>query len=64
MNDEVAATLEVPPPAQETSPVEVDGIAVARLYGEPLFALPTDRTFTNSLEKRRFGSRSSSILAM
>ena len=42
MNDEVAATLEVPPPAQETSPVEVDGIAVARLYGEPLFALPTD----------------------
>ncbi|HEY9065369.1 MAG TPA: ScpA family protein [Burkholderiaceae bacterium] len=42
MNDEVAATLEVPPPAQETQPVEVDGIAVARLYGEPLFALPTD----------------------
>ncbi|HKX42098.1 MAG TPA: ScpA family protein [Burkholderiaceae bacterium] len=42
MKDEVAATLEVPPPAQETQPVEVDGIAVARLYGEPLFALPTD----------------------
>ena len=25
-----------------TSPTVVDGVAVARLYGEPLFALPTD----------------------
>jgi len=32
----------VPGPAVETPPSEVDGVAVARLYGEPLFALPTD----------------------
>ncbi|MFZ5550948.1 MAG: segregation and condensation protein A [Pseudomonadota bacterium] len=32
-----------PPVAPEVDgPLEVDGIAVARLYGEPLFALPTD----------------------
>jgi segregation and condensation protein A len=35
-------TLEVPAPAVDTPPSEVDGVAVARLYGEPLFALPTD----------------------
>ncbi|WP_425342726.1 segregation and condensation protein A [Piscinibacter koreensis] len=32
------AAAPAPPPADET----VDGIAIARLYGEPLFALPTD----------------------
>lgn len=34
----------LPPPAapEVDGPREVDGIAVARLYGEPLFALPTD----------------------
>src|SRR4030095_10373530 len=32
-----------PPPAPEVMPPEeVDGVAVARLYGEPLFTLPTD----------------------
>jgi segregation and condensation protein A len=32
-----------PPVAPEVdTPQEIDGIAVARLYGEPLFALPTD----------------------
>ena len=32
-----------PPVAPEVEgPAEVDGVAVARLYGEPLFALPTD----------------------
>jgi len=41
MSDQVAE-LEVPAPAVETPPSEVDGVAVARLYGEPLFALPTD----------------------
>ncbi len=41
MSDQVA-DLEVPAPAVETPPSEVDGVAVARLYGEPLFALPTD----------------------
>jgi len=41
MSDQVAE-LEVPGPAVETPPSEVDGVAVARLYGEPLFALPTD----------------------
>ena len=35
-------TLEVPTPEVDTPPSEVDGVAVARLYGEPLFALPTD----------------------
>jgi segregation and condensation protein A len=37
-----AVELEVPAPAVDTPPSEVDGVAVARLYGEPLFALPTD----------------------
>ena len=41
MSDQVAE-LEVPAPAVDTPPSEVDGVAVARLYGEPLFALPTD----------------------
>ncbi len=30
------------PPAPDQGPAVVDGIAVARLYGEPLFAMPTD----------------------
>jgi segregation and condensation protein A len=42
MSNEDHLTLEVPPPAAETAPAEVDGVAVARLYGEPLFTLPTD----------------------
>ncbi len=36
---------EIPPPTPEVQalpPAAVDGIAVARLYGEPLFALPQD----------------------
>lgn len=41
MSDQVVE-LEVPAPAVETPPAEVDGVAVARLYGEPLFTLPTD----------------------
>jgi len=41
MSDQIAE-LEVPAPAVDTPPSEVDGVAVARLYGEPLFALPTD----------------------
>lgn len=39
---EQVVELEVPAPAVDTPPSEVDGVAVARLYGEPLFALPTD----------------------
>ncbi|MBQ0929687.1 segregation/condensation protein A [Ideonella sp. 4Y16] len=40
VNDDV---LPPAPPAPEAdTPQVVDGIAVARLYGEPLFALPTD----------------------
>ena len=39
MNDTVA--LEEPAAAGE-EPLPVDGVAVARLYGEPLFALPQD----------------------
>ena len=31
-----------PPPAADTVPGVVDRVAMARLYGEPLFALPTD----------------------
>src|SRR5437868_12757663 len=31
-----------PPPAAEVLPEEVDRVAMARLYGEPLFALPQD----------------------
>ncbi len=48
MSHEAAAAPEVPdmppptPDAQALPPVEVDSVAVARLYGEPLFALPTD----------------------
>ena len=30
------------PPEADTTPRVVDGVAVARLYGEPLFAMPTD----------------------
>jgi segregation and condensation protein A len=41
MSEQVAG-LEMPAPAVETPPAEVDGVAVARLYGEPLFTLPTD----------------------
>ena len=39
-----AVNAELPPAAapEVDLPREVDGIAVARLYGEPLFALPTD----------------------
>ena len=32
----------LPPPAQEAPPHVVDTVAVARLYGEPLFAMPQD----------------------
>jgi segregation and condensation protein A len=39
-------TAELPPPmddaAPATSPAVVDGVAVARLYGEPLFRMPQD----------------------
>ncbi len=40
----VAPEADLPPPSapEVDSPQVVDGIAVARLYGEPLFALPTD----------------------
>ncbi len=40
----VAPKADLPPPSapEVDSPQVVDGIAVARLYGEPLFALPTD----------------------
>jgi len=40
----VSAAAELPPaPAADAdTPQMVDGVAVARLYGEPLFALPTD----------------------
>src|SRR5437762_4740284 len=33
---------DMPPPAAEELPDAVDRVAMARLYGEPLFALPTD----------------------
>ncbi len=38
------AEAELPPPAapEVAGPDEVDGLAVARLYGAPLFTLPTD----------------------
>lgn len=47
MSHEAAApeVPDMPPPtpdAQALPPVEVDSVAVARLYGEPLFALPQD----------------------
>jgi segregation and condensation protein A len=31
-----------PPPTAEVLPEEVDRVAMARLYGEPLFSLPRD----------------------
>ena len=31
-----------PPDAEQAVPAVIDGVAVARLYGEPLFTLPTD----------------------
>ena len=44
---DVNAVEELPPPADPVAvaalpPTEIDSVAVARLYGEPLFALPTD----------------------
>ena len=36
------AVPEMPPPAVDGEPGVVDRVAMARLYGEPLFALPTD----------------------
>jgi segregation and condensation protein A len=38
----VAALADEPPPQALLEPQEVDAVAVARLYGEPLFALPHD----------------------
>ena len=40
----VAQATELPPPVapEVDTPAMVDGVAVARLYGEPLFALPND----------------------
>jgi segregation and condensation protein A len=38
----VSALAEPPPAAEADAPDTVDGIAVARLYGEPLFTLPQD----------------------
>lgn len=37
-----AAELPAPPEGQDTTPDTVDGVARARLYGEPLFAMPND----------------------
>jgi segregation and condensation protein A len=44
LSDVVVAPPEWPAPAEEAEvvPAMVDGVAVARLYGEPLFTLPTD----------------------
>jgi len=43
VNDTVALSEdEAAPPASGEPPLTVDGVAVARLYGEPLFALPQD----------------------
>ena len=41
------ALADLPPPsdpdfAATLPPAEIDAIAVARLYGEPLFSMPTD----------------------
>lgn len=33
---------QLPPAAEDTGPAVVDGVALARLYGEPLFDLPLD----------------------
>ncbi len=38
----LAPVSEMPPPAADSVPGVVDRVAMARLYGEPLFALPTD----------------------
>lgn len=42
--DKLPLALELPPGAAgaDTTPAEVDGLAFARLYGEPLFKLPQD----------------------
>jgi segregation and condensation protein A len=41
--DAPAAVAELPPPATvDTTPNTTDGLAFARLYGEPLFAMPQD----------------------
>nr|WP_293027166.1 ScpA family protein [Pandoraea sp.] len=37
-----AQKLQDPTPGQDSTPNVVDGVAFARLYGEPLFALPQD----------------------
>jgi segregation and condensation protein A len=37
-----ASELAAPDAAEQSLPAVVDGVAVARLYGEPLFTLPTD----------------------
>jgi segregation and condensation protein A len=36
------ATPQLPPPAADSTPDVIDGVALARLYGEPLFKLPDD----------------------
>jgi segregation and condensation protein A len=36
------AVPDMPPPPADSGPGVVDRVAMARLYGEPLFALPTD----------------------
>lgn len=42
-SDEIQAVeVALTPVAQDTTPNTVDGIAFARLYGEPLFSMPTD----------------------
>ncbi|MCX7692642.1 segregation/condensation protein A [Tepidimonas taiwanensis] len=41
MNTAAAEALP-PPPVEDASPQVVDQVAIARLYGEPLFALPQD----------------------
>ena len=44
MSDEALAldAPELPAPLDQRQPGGIDGVAVARLYGEPLFAMPTD----------------------
>ena len=44
MSDEALALdlPELPAPLDQRQPGGIDGVAVARLYGEPLFAMPTD----------------------
>jgi segregation and condensation protein A len=41
MSDKALLT-ELPPAPNSASPPVIDGVALARLYGEPLFAMPTD----------------------